>query len=70
MLNELRTIISGKNVHFPFRIVWVLYTSYNSLVAIIFLLIITLHGQKSFGKIGEKAITIVGTQGAKSSGLS
>ena len=33
------------------------------LVAIIFELIITLHDQKSFGKMGEKAVTILGTQG-------
>ena len=26
VLNKLRTIISGKRVHFPFGIVWVLYT--------------------------------------------
>ena len=26
-------------------------------------LIVTLHGQKSFGKMGEKAITLLGTQG-------
>ena len=23
---QLRTIVSGKSVHFPFRIIWVLYT--------------------------------------------
>ena len=26
VLNELRTVINGKSVHFLFRIVWVLYT--------------------------------------------
>ena len=25
VLNKLRTIMSGKSVHFPFRTVWVLY---------------------------------------------
>ena len=61
-LNKLRTIISGKSVHSPVRIVWVLYTFLQTFDRYNFLLIITLHGQKFFGKMGEKAITILGTQ--------
>ena len=63
MLNKLRTIINGKSVHFPFRIVWVLYTFLQQFGLYNFFLIITLRDRKSLGKMGEKAIIMLGTQG-------
>ena len=78
MLSKLRAIISGKSVHFPFRIVCVFFCflvflvvffffffvlSYNSLVTIYLFKNYYPPWSEILGKMGEKAITILGTQG-------